>query len=128
MDPEDIGTAYAFILTHPGYPCVAWYHYFAASDCPSDADSQYIGDSIVPGTEMTYHDFIKKLINLRKEVGLNDMSEIKIINSVSTQYVAEVQGTDSSVIVALGAQYILSDGYTEYNEIYSGTNFQIFRK
>lgn len=128
LDPEDIGTAYAFILTHPGYPCVAWYHYFAASDCPSDADSQYIGDSIVPGTEMTYHDFIKKLINLRKEVGLNDMSEIKIINSVSTQYVAEVQGTDSSVIVALGAQYILSDGYTEYNEIYSGTNFQIFRK
>lgn len=30
LDPDDVGTAYALILTHPGVPCVAWQHYFTA--------------------------------------------------------------------------------------------------
>lgn len=128
LDPDDIGTAYAFILTHPGYPCVAWYHYFAASECPTDVASQYIGNSIVPGTEMTYHEFIKNLVTLRKTSGITDMSEVNVIKADANQYVARVQGTDGSVIVAIGASYSPSSEYNEYGEKYSGTNFQIFVK
>lgn len=72
LDPADIASAYAFILTHPGYPSVAWYHYFSASDCPNDTADQYIGSETVPGTVVTYKTFIKTLIQKRKTFAITD--------------------------------------------------------
>lgn len=123
LDPHDIGAAYAFILTHPGYPCVAWYHYFAAEDCPNDSQAQYMGGKVVPGTTVTYKNFIKQLIALRKTAGITDLSSVETVAATSSQYVGKVTGTNKTLVVALGASYDCPAGYTE--EI-SGTGFQVY--
>lgn len=123
LDSDDIGTAYAFILTHPGYPCVAWYHYFAASDCSTDSSAQYMGDKTVPGTIITYKEHIKNLINLRKDCDITDLSSVEVLDSSTTRYVAKISGTNSNLIVSIGGSYEKPDGYQLK---YSGTNYQIY--
>lgn len=123
LDPNDVGAAYAFTLTHPGYPSVAWYHYFAKEDCPSDSQNQYFGGKIVPGTSVTYKNFIKSLIALRKEAGITDLSEVETLVAERSQYVGKVTGTAKTLVVALGASYDCPQGYSE--EI-SGDGFQIY--
>lgn len=134
LDPNDIGTAYAFILTHPGYPCVAWQHYFTASQSSDTTVSgnaaQYIGGNTVPGTSQTYHDFIKSLIDLRKEVGITEESSIVVWNETGTSmYLAQVTGTNGSLIVNIGAAYNMSANpyASSYELAASGTNFNIWK-
>ena len=134
LDPNDVGTAYAFILTHPGYPCVAWQHYFTAEEsCDTTVSanaSQYIGGNTVPGTRQTYHDFIKSLIDLRKEVGITEESSIVVWNETGTSmYLAQVTGTNGSLIVNIGAAYNISANpyASSYELAASGTNFNIWK-
>ena len=134
LDPDDIGTAYAFVLTHPGYPCVAWQHYFTASQSSDTTVSgniaQYIGGNTVPGTSQTYHDFIKSLIDLRKEVGITEESSIVVWNETGTSmYLAQVTGTNGSLIVNIGATYNISANpyASSYELAASGTNFNIWK-
>ena len=39
INPDGIAPAYAYILTHPGYPSVAWYHYFDGESKRRDTDT-----------------------------------------------------------------------------------------
>lgn len=126
LDPADIASAYAFILTHPGYPSVAWYHYFSASDCPNDTASQYIGSETVPGTDVTYKTFIKTLIQKRKDFGISDMSEVEVINATDDNYTAEVTGENGKILLSLGGEF--ADMPTGYAPIYQGADFKIFEK
>ncbi len=135
LDPEDVGTAYAFIMTHPGVPCVAWQHYFTAQESydttVSDNASQYIGGNTVPGTSMTYRNYIKLLIDLRKEIGISDTSAVTTWSETgSTMYLAEVTGTNGSLVVNLGATYDMSANLnsSSYTLVSSGTNFNIWKK
>lgn len=123
IDPYDIGTAYAFILTHPGYPSVAWYHYFSPEDCPNDDASQYMGDKIVPGTTLTCKSFISHLIKLRKDAGISDLSLVETLKAENTGYVGKILGDKKTLIVAIGKDYDCPKGYSEE---FSGTNFQIY--
>lgn len=123
IDPYDIGTAYAFILTHPGYPSVAWYHYFSSEDCPNDDASQYTGNLIVPGSNLTYKEFISKLILLRKDAGITDLSSAEIIKAESSGYVGKVLGNKKNLIVSIGEHYECPKGFQQ--EL-SGTNFEIY--
>lgn len=134
LDPDDIGTAYAFILTHPGYPCVAWQHYFTAEESYdttiSGNASQYIGGNNVPGTSLTYHQFIYSLIKLRAELGISESSTVSVWSETSSSmYLAEVTGSNGKVVVNIGAAYDMSSNQnaSNYELAFSGTNFNIWK-
>lgn len=129
LDPNDVGTAYAFILTHPGYPCVAWQHYFTSSESDDSANSsQYIGGNTVPGTSLTYKQFIYNLIELRSNAGITETSTVTVNTSEtsSSRYLAEVSGTEKTLLVCIGSDY--SADTTEWESEYQGTNFHIWSK
>lgn len=85
IDPGDLAPAYAFILTHPGYPCVAWQHYFTGSG------SQYKGSTSVSGTSNNMKQHIDQLISIRKSAGIEYDSAITVKAATTTLYAAEIQ-------------------------------------
>ena len=129
LDPSDIGTAYAFILTHPGYPCVAWQHYFTYAQSGSIVDSsQYIGGNTVPGTSKTYRQHIDYLIDLRKDVGIEYDDKVSTSGTSSSCYVGEIIGNNGSLLVMIGnVTTPTREEYKGKQPIYSGTNFAIYR-
>ena len=134
LDPDDVGTAYAFILTHPGYPCVAWQHYFTAAESydttVSGNASQYIGGNTVPGTSLTYREFIYSLIKLRAEIGITDSSTVSVWDETGTSmYLAQVTGTNGTLVVNIGGAYDMTSNASadSYELAASGTNFKIWK-
>jgi alpha-amylase len=118
QDKSDLGAAYALILTHPGVPCVAAEHYFTSGT------SDVIGSSKVNGSDLTYHELILKLIELRKSCGIKNMSSIETLTAKSNEYTAKITGQNASVICSLGNKlYDLPEGYTVY---VSGTGFAVY--
>ena len=131
LDPGDLGPAYAFILTHPGYPCVAWQHYFTYKESGEKVDpEQYIGGDMVPGTENTYRQHIDYLIGLRQRIGIEYDDEVEVLNSTQTIYVAKITGNSGEIIVKIGGDSYTPSGvgYAGNNPIYAGTNFAIWEK
>ncbi len=130
LDPADIGTAYAFILTHPGYPCVAWQHYFTYAESGSIVDSsQYIGGNTVPGTSNTYREHIDYLIDLRNRVGIEYDDTVVTTGTSSSCYVGEIVGNNGTLLVKIGnVTAATGTGYAGNNPIYAGTNFAIWEK
>ena len=136
VNSEKIGLAYALILTHPGVPCVAWSHYFTFAEGGNgdttypysgiSAAGTYVGGSNVAGTSITLRQHIDYLIGLRKELGIEYDSERVTKKADSSGYAAEITGTNGSLIVLIGTGYTPSD--FEYEEVYSGTNFKIWKK
>ena len=130
LDPQDVGTAYAFILTHPGYPCVAWQHYFTFEESGSKVDdSQYIGGNEVPGTENTYRQHIDYLIDLRQRIGIEYDDVVDVVGKSSNYYAGKITGLNGEIVVVIGNGYTPSgEGYEGNNPIYAGTNFAIWEK
>lgn len=130
LDPQDVGTAYAFILTHPGYPCVAWQHYFTFEESGSKIDgSQYIGGNTVPGTENTYRQHIDYLIDLRQRIGIEYDDVVDVVGKSSNYYAGKITGLNDEIVVLIGNGYTPSgEGYAGNNPIYAGTNFAIWEK
>lgn len=118
MDAGDLAPAYAFLLTHPGYPCVAWQHYFTGNG------SQYKANDSVHGTGYNLRQHIDKLIEIRQDMGIGYDSGIEVLCASTYLYVAKITGTNGSVIVKIGGEnYTPTSGYSS---IYSGTNFGIW--
>lgn len=130
LDPQDVGTAYAFILTHPGYPCVAWQHYFTYAESGSRVDpEQYIGGNEVPGTENTYRQHIDYLIDLRQRIGIEYDDVVDEVEKSSNYYAGKITGLNGEIVVVIGNGYTPSgEGYAGNNPIYAGTNFAIWEK
>ena len=130
LDPQDVGTAYAFILTHPGYPCVAWQHYFTFAESGSKVDpDQYIGGNMVPGTENTYRQHIDYLIDLRQRIGIEYDDVVDVVGKSSNYYAGKITGLNGEIVVVIGNGYTPSgEGYEGNNPIYAGTNFAIWEK
>ena len=130
LDPGDLGPAYAFILTHPGYPCVAWQHYFTFAESGSKVDgSQYIGGNEVPGTKNTYRQHIDYLINLRQRIGIEYDDVVDVVGKSSNYYAGKITGLNGEIVVVIGNGYPPSgEGYAGNNPIYAGTNFAIWEK
>lgn len=130
LDPQDVGTAYAFILTHPGYPCVAWQHYFTFEESGSKVDdSQYIGGNMVPGTENTYRQHIDYLIDLRQRIGIEYDDVVDVVGKSSNYYAGKIAGLNGEIVVVIGNGYTPSgEGYAGNNPIYAGANFAIWEK
>jgi alpha-amylase len=118
LDPGDLAPAYAYLLTHPGYPCVAWQHYFTGSG------SQYKANNSVQGTGYNLRQHIDHLIKLRKDMGIGYDSAIEVWKAEQNIYVAKITGTKGSIVVKIGGQdYNPGSGYTDN---YSGVNFAIW--
>lgn len=130
LDPQDVGTAYAFILTHPGYPCVAWQHYFTYAESGEKVDpEQYIGGNTVPGTGNTYRQHIDYLIDLRQRIGIEYDDVVNVVGKSSNYYAGKITGLNGEIVVVIGNGYTPSgEGYAGNNPIYAGTNFAIWEK
>ncbi len=76
---------YAYILTHPGVPCVFWPHFF--------------------NWGKDYQSAITKLIKIRKEAGINSMSQIKILSAQNGLYAALIAGDNKYLILKLGRNW-----------------------
>ncbi|AEJ61918.1 alpha amylase catalytic region [Spirochaeta thermophila DSM 6578] len=78
--PSDkVEEGYAYILTHPGVPCVYWPHFF---DWGSDLRNK-----------------ISTLIRIRREKGITSTSSIDVLAADSGKYVARI---DDVLIVKIG--------------------------
>ncbi|MFC2603113.1 MAG: FN3 associated domain-containing protein, partial [Treponema sp.] len=136
LDPDDVGTAYAFILTHPGFPCVAWQHYFTAAQSDHAGSSeavkaQYIGDTTVPGTSKKYKEHIDYLMQLRKDNGIGYDSNLTVLKHANSVYAAKITGTSGELVVVIGADGVYTpsgEGYDNKHAVYGGTNFTIWQK
>ena len=103
---------YAYILTHPGVPCVYWKHYFEW------------------GKDL--HDKIQALINARKVAGVNAASALLLQNNARQKgiYAARVQGKKGDLYVRIGGADTdwqpSSSGYKSYREYAQGTNWKVW--
>ncbi len=85
---------YAYILTHPGIPCVFWPHFF-------DWGQQY-------------RDAIAKLISVRRSAGITSTSPMQILAATNGLYAATVAGKNKQLVLKLGKNWGWNpgDGWT----------------
>lgn len=85
----DISKAYAYLLSNPGIPCVFWQHW------------------------ITNKINISQMIAVRKRVGLNSNSDVRITNT-KTYYESKSIGTNGELICRIGVfdSNGIPDGYT----------------
>ena len=99
----NVVAANAFILCSPGTPCVFMPHW-----------KQYKAE-------------IKKLIEARKAVGVNNESTVKVLKSTNNCYLAEVTGTKGSLVVRIGSAG--DNAPPEYTNVAAeGTNYKVWTK
>lgn len=92
--------ANAFILLSPGTPCVFWPHYYANKTA------------------------IQNLIKARKAVGIHNQSAVRVLQTSSNIYVAEVTGKKGKAIVKIGSgNYNAPAGYNLFT---SGNNYAVW--
>jgi alpha-amylase len=108
----EVEQAYAYILSHPGVPCVYWKHYF---DWGNDLREK-----------------IKALINARKVAGVKSGSKLWVQNNAGYKgvYAARVEGAAGDLYVRVGG----SDndwqpnfsGYKDYREYAQGAGWKVW--
>lgn len=119
MDSADLGTAYAFILTHPGIPCVSYEHYGTET-----RDGK--GETIVTGTKMTLHDHINYLISLRKACGITNTSEVEVEKVDPSVYKGTVHGDNGDILVVIAEDTKVVKAPKGFKAFYSGDNWIIY--
>lgn len=115
---SNIPKAYAYILTHPGIPCVFAPHYYGGT---------YTKDGITRNYGAGYATAINKLMAIRKTTGINAYSHITIDKAEAGLYAAYIKKsfTDTEPVVAvkigpyswtptLGTGWVLSASGTDY--------------
>lgn len=109
---REVEQAYAYILTHPGIPCVYWKHYFDWGE--------------------VLHNKIKALINARKVAGVHAGSELHMQENARQKgvYAARVKGKNGELYVRIGGgdndwQPSFSN-YSQYREYASGTGWKVW--
>jgi len=85
---------YAYILTHPGIPCVFWPHFFDWGPAAREA--------------------ISKLVRLRRSAGVTSTSPMQILAATNGLYAATVAGKHKQLVVKLGSNWGWNpgDGWT----------------
>jgi alpha-amylase len=79
---DKILQGYAYILTHPGVPCVYWVHYKDWGAANTNA--------------------IKTLISIRKSKGITSTSSVSIQAADSSKYAAIITGNNGKVAMKIG--------------------------
>ncbi len=80
--PELVPAAYAYVLTHPGIPCVFWEHFDGACGAA-----------------------ISELIGARQRSGVRSDSRLEVLAAEADMYVAAVQGSKGRLVVKLGPRW-----------------------
>jgi alpha-amylase len=104
---QEVMQGYAYILTHPGIPCVYWVHFY-------DWD------------QATYGSKIKLLMAARKEKGVTSTSAVSIQAAQTNLYAAIITGNTGSLAVKLGST-AWSPG-TGWTLVTSGINWAVWKK
>ena len=94
--------ANAFMLCSPGTPCVFWTHYVQNKAA------------------------IQALINVRNEVGVHNMSPVRVLRLEANCYMAEVTGTKGKLVVKIGSAMVSPDGYTDAQIKASGNGYCVW--
>lgn len=115
---SNIPKAYAYILTHPGIPCVFAPHYYGGT---------YAKDGVTRNYGTGYASEINKLMAIRKTTGINAYSHITIDKAEVGLYAAYIKknASDTEPVVAvkigpyswtptLGTGWVLSASGTDY--------------
>ena len=108
----EVEQGYAYVLTHPGVPCVYWKHYF---DWGADL-----------------HDKIKALINARKVAGVHAGSALYPQDNARLKgvYAARVEGKKGQLYVRIGgsdSDWQPSDsGYKDYRPYAQGNGWRVW--
>ena len=82
LTTNNVGQAYAYLLTHPGVPCIFWSHMYEW------------------GATVTNE--IKALIQMRKDAGIHSQSPVTVLRSENGLYVASIAGDTKTVILKMG--------------------------
>ena len=98
----NVVAANAFMLCSPGTPCVFWPHYTANKSA------------------------IQKLIDIRNEVGVHNLSPVKVLQSSHDCYMAEVTGTNGKLVVKIGSAQVSPPGYTSAQIKASGNDYCVW--
>ena len=118
---NNIPKAYAYILTHPGIPCVFAPHYYGGS---------YTKDG-VPITYSNYSTIINKLMIARKTAGIDAWSSVTIDQSVVGLYAAYIKkrnsDTDPVIAMKIGSNSWSPFG-TGWVSVASGTDYEVWLK
>ncbi len=108
----EIQQAYAYLLTHPGVPCVYWKHYF---DWGSDLQAK-----------------LKALINARRVAGVTSGSELNIQQNAwhANVYAARVVGSKGKLYVRIGGDDQTwnpsKSNYTDFREYAAGDGWKVW--
>lgn len=100
----DVEAANAFMLCSPGTPCVFFKHWIDKKEA------------------------IKKLIAIRKSVGLTNQSTVTVLESSTNRYVAKVTGTNGDLVIKVGRGSYTPTGYTDADKVASNTLYAIWTK
>ena len=82
LNGNNVGQSYAYLLTHPGVPCIYWPHMYEW------------------GSAVTNE--IKVLIQVRKDAGIHSESPVTIHRSENGLYVASIAGDIHTVFLKMG--------------------------
>lgn len=115
---DDILKAYAYILTHPGIPCVWAPHYYGGTYSKENVTRNYAENQ----------DAINLLMAVRKQNGINAYSAVDIKQAFGTYeaHISATYGTPAVVVVKLGAD--LSTPAGDWIENASGTGYKVWSK
>jgi alpha-amylase len=112
LNDWQVEQGYAYILTHPGVPCVYWKHYF-------DWGDELRGK-------------IRALINARKVAGVHAGSTVHVQHNARERgvYAARVVGGNGDLFVRIGGSDMdwqpTFSSYRDYREYVSGTGWKIW--
>jgi alpha-amylase len=103
--PSDkVMQGYAYILTHPGIPCVYWVHFYDWGHAAA----------------------IKSLMAARKEKGVTSTSGVSIMAADSYRYAAIITGNTGKLAMKIGpGAWSPGTGWTLVN---SGTNWAVWKQ
>lgn len=100
--------AYAYILTHPGIPCVFWPHFFDWGQ--------------------GYRDQVVKLISIRKAAGINSVSPVSVAAAGKGLYAAITNGDRQEVAVKLGSSLAWTPPGAGWTQAASGNNYAVWTR
>lgn len=96
--------ANAFILCSPGTPCIFLPHW------------------------QQHKSALKKLIDVRNNVGVHNMSAVKVLRYDRNCYMAEVTGSKGSLVVRIGSDSSTPSGYTSADIKAQGNGYCVWSK
>ncbi|MCB9426695.1 MAG: T9SS type A sorting domain-containing protein [Flavobacteriales bacterium] len=122
IDDANVMKAYAYILTHPGIPCIWAAHYYGGTYSKDDNNVK---------VTRVYSDnqaAINKLMAVRKQNGINAYSSVDIKQAFGTYeaHISATYGTPAVVVLKLGSD--LSAPAGDWIENTSGTGYKVWSK